>query len=105
MVLRLGSDGCLLAPAGGPVEAIESFPVAVLDSTGAGDAHVGTFVAGLGQDLSAKGAVLRANAAGAIVVGRFGGATAPSEREIDEFLATHGIQAEPRPAAAPVGAG
>ena len=42
-----GADGCLvLVPGGEPVH-VPGFPVETVDSNGAGDAHVGAFLAAL----------------------------------------------------------
>lgn len=103
ILLRLGGDGCLLAPAGGAITEIPAFPIVPLDSTGAGDAHVGTFVAALSQGADPREAALRANAAGAVVVTRFGGATAPTADEIDAYLTNNQTVAGPAMATASSG--
>ena len=45
-VVRCGADGCLLALGGSPIR-VPAVPVKALDLNGAGDAHVGVFVAAL----------------------------------------------------------
>ena len=58
-----------------------------VDTTGAGDAHSGVFLAGLAAALSPGAAARRANAAAALVVTRPGPAVSPSRAELDAFLA------------------
>lgn len=87
VVVRTGPRGCLLAAADGPVWTVPGFPVTAVDTNGAGDAHVGAFIAGLVGGLSALDAARRANAAAAIAVSRRGPTTAPTAAEVDAFLA------------------
>ena len=61
--------------------------VEAVDSTGAGDAHSGVFLAGLAAGLTAAAAASRANAAAAMTVTRPGPAVSPSRAELDRFLA------------------
>jgi sugar/nucleoside kinase (ribokinase family) len=61
--------------------------VAPVDSTGAGDAHSGVFLAGLAAGLTVGEAARRANAAAALTVTRTGAATSPTRAELDRFLA------------------
>lgn len=86
-VLKRGERGCIGRDADGVVE-LPAHRVAVVDPTGAGDCFCGTFVtlAAAGQPLAL--ALARANAAGALAVGRLG----PMEgnaglAEIDAFRA------------------
>jgi len=85
VLVRLGADGCLLA-AEGTVEHIPGYPVAAVDTNGAGDAHCGAFLAGLAAGLSAREAAARANASAAIATTRHGPATAPTLAELSAFL-------------------
>jgi sugar/nucleoside kinase (ribokinase family) len=71
---------------GSPAVHVPAFEVTAVDSNGAGDAHVGVFVAALGDGLSPERAARRANAAAALAVTRRGPATAPSREEVDRFL-------------------
>jgi sugar/nucleoside kinase (ribokinase family) len=66
-VVRLGPDGCLLAvPGAAPVHVpVPRGPAAPVDSGGAGDAHVGAFVAALARGLAPVEACRWANAAAA----------------------------------------
>lgn len=94
VVIRLGPDGCLIAPgsvAPGPVapdgiELVPGFPVEAIDTSGAGDAHTGAFLAGLAAGESPTEAALRANACAALAVTRRGSATAPNADEVQALL-------------------
>ena len=94
VVIRLGPDGCLIAPGSvvpGPVapdgiELVPGFPVEAIDTGGAGDAHTGAFLAGLAAGESPTEAALRANACAALAVTRRGPATAPNADEVQALL-------------------
>ena len=80
VVVRTGSDGCVLAQRqqAGPLH-IAGVPVSkVVDTNGAGDVHVGTFLAGLARGLTARGAAAEANAAAAAWVADPAGHTGPA---------------------------
>jgi sugar/nucleoside kinase (ribokinase family) len=81
VVVRLGPEGCLVDGA-----LVPGFPSTALDTNGAGDAHVGAFLAGLAAGLSPIDAAGRANACAAIAVTRRGPASAPTAAEVDSFL-------------------
>jgi sugar/nucleoside kinase (ribokinase family) len=85
VMVRLGPEGCLVATADGVV-AVPAPSVEAVDTTGAGDAHAGAFLAGLAAGLDPVAAARRANAAAAVAVTRDGPASAPSRRELDIFL-------------------
>jgi sugar/nucleoside kinase (ribokinase family) len=94
VIVRAGRSGCVLAvrDAGGRV-AVSLIPapaVAAVDTTGAGDAHSGVFLAGLAAALSPAAAARRANAAAALTVTHAGPATSPTRAELDLFLAAAG---------------
>jgi sugar/nucleoside kinase (ribokinase family) len=59
----------------------------MIDSTGAGDAHTGVFVAAMATGLDPVSAARRANWAAADSVTRRGPATAPTKEELETFLA------------------
>ncbi len=61
--------------------------VCAVDTTGAGDAHAGVFLAALADGLSAADAARRANAAAALAVTRPGPATSPTRAELNAWLA------------------
>jgi ribokinase len=60
VILTLGANGSLLAGSGG-MEHIPAFSVKSVDSTGAGDAFIGSFAVFLGEGLLEREAVRRAN--------------------------------------------
>ena len=59
------------------IEHIPAFPTDVIDTTGAGDAHVGAFAAALARGESPARACLFGNATASVVVATWGPATAP----------------------------
>ena len=86
VVLRTGAEGCLVAePHTAPVP-VPGFEVEAVDTNGAGDAHVGVFVAALASGEDPVSAARRANAAAALAVTRKGPATAPTAEELAAFL-------------------
>lgn len=85
-VVRTGADGCVVAAGAGPPVAVPSFAVDVVDTTGAADAHLGVFLAGLLRKMGPLFAARRANAAAAIAVTRRGPAAAPTADELEAFL-------------------
>ncbi|MEU2617762.1 PfkB family carbohydrate kinase [Streptomyces sp. NPDC007157] len=87
VLVRADKDGCWLAAPGRPPVHVPGFPVTAVDSNGAGDAHVGAFLALLGQGLDPLTAARGANAAAAYAVTRRGPATAPDRTELAAFLA------------------
>lgn len=103
VLVRAGAAGCVLAPAAsGRLVAIPAPRVAAVDTTGAGDAHSGVFLAALAAGLPAEEAAARANAAAALSATRPGPATAPRRGELDAFLAAR-AGPDARPDAGPAG--
>jgi sugar/nucleoside kinase (ribokinase family) len=90
LIVRQGKAGCTLGggPLGDERVHVPAPAVRMVDSTGAGDAHNGVFIASLANGLDPISAAARANAAAALAVTKPGSATAPTSRELDEFLAT-----------------
>jgi sugar/nucleoside kinase (ribokinase family) len=88
VIVRAGPDGCYVAgPCAGAGPAHVPAPaVTAVDTTGAGDAHSGVFLAALAAGLAPLAAAARANAAAAFAVTRQGPATAPTRRELDDWL-------------------
>jgi len=88
LTIRSGAEGCFLC--GGALAAgfvhIPAPSVNAVDTTGAGDAHTGVLLAAIAAGLDPISAATRANAAAAISVTRRGPATAPSIKELDDFL-------------------
>lgn len=87
VVLRRGAVGCLLVQGGRAPQAVPGVKVDAIDTNGAGDAHVGAFIASLLDGLDPLAAARRANAAAAYSVTRAGPATSPTTRELEQFLA------------------
>ncbi|MFJ5292086.1 PfkB family carbohydrate kinase [Streptomyces sp. NPDC088348] len=86
VLVRADKDGCWLAAPGTEPVHVPGFPVEAVDSNGAGDAHVGAFLALLGLGLDPLSAARGANASAACAVTRRGPATAPGLAELVEFL-------------------
>lgn len=86
VVLRVGAEGCLVAAPGSAPVHVPGFEVEAVDTNGAGDAHVGVFVAALATGEEVIAAARRANAAAALAVTRRGPATAPTAEELAAFL-------------------
>ncbi|MFJ9543675.1 PfkB family carbohydrate kinase [Streptomyces sp. NPDC101225] len=76
-LVRADKDGCRPAAPGRPPVHVPGFPVTAVDCNGAGDAHVGAFLALLGQGHAPWTATRGANAAAGCAVTRRGPATAP----------------------------
>lgn len=91
LVLKLGSEGCLLVNREGTTH-VPGFEVAVMDTTGAGDAFDGAFVLGFLKDWSPVRSATFANAAGALTTTGLGAvAPIPTLREADDFLRAKGM--------------
>jgi sugar/nucleoside kinase (ribokinase family) len=87
ILVRDGAAGCYVALRGSANAVHVPAPkVTAVDTTGAGDAHSGVFLAALGEGLSPVGAAARANAAAAFAVTRPGPATAPTRAQLDAWL-------------------
>ncbi|UVC12181.1 ribokinase (plasmid) [Rhizobium sp. TH2] len=86
VVIRAGSAGALLALRAATPFFVPAFKVETVDTNGAGDSHVGAFIAALSQGQKPAGALRYANAAAAISTTRHGGSMAPTADEIKEFL-------------------
>lgn len=71
VIITLGSNGCLLAGDGGD-QHIPAFSVKSVDTTGAGDAFIGSFAVFLGEGLSEREAARRANLYAALSTTRIG---------------------------------
>ncbi|MEM6826121.1 MAG: PfkB family carbohydrate kinase, partial [Pseudomonadota bacterium] len=86
-VVRNGAAGCVVATGNRSTE-IPGIRVNAIDTTGAGDTHVGTFIAELERHGDPIGAARYANAAAAISTTFQGPATAPSRGSVNKFLNT-----------------
>lgn len=86
VLIRLGADGCLVATPDGAIDHCAGFPVDAVDTNGAGDAHVGTFISKLAAGCSAVDAAIFANAAAALATTQHGPATAVESSVVQQFL-------------------
>ena len=89
-LVRIGAGGCWLATAEGSLH-VPGFKVRAIDSNGAGDTHVGAFIASLMAGHSPRDAAIHANAAAALSTTRIGPATAPDLEETRRLLDRNGI--------------
>jgi sugar/nucleoside kinase (ribokinase family) len=87
VLVRTGMSGCVVARRGAEVVQVPGVPVTIVDTTGAGDAHLGAFIAGLAAGHDVEAAARRANVVAALTVTRRGPATSPTAEETDRFHA------------------
>jgi sugar/nucleoside kinase (ribokinase family) len=87
VVVRDGGEGCVVAAAGQEPRAVPAFPAEVVDTTGAGDTHVGAFIAALARGLDPVEACRWANAAAALVIASRGQVSPPRLDELSLILA------------------
>ncbi|MGH3207305.1 MAG: PfkB family carbohydrate kinase [Trebonia sp.] len=87
ILVRAGAAGCYVALFGSSDAVHVRAPaVTAVDTTGAGDAHSGAFLAALAHGLPPLDAAARANAAAAFAVTRPGPATSPTRAGLDAWL-------------------
>jgi sugar/nucleoside kinase (ribokinase family) len=87
ILVRAGAAGCYVALlASSDVVHVRAPNVTAVDTTGAGDAHSGAFLAALADGRSPLGAAAHANAAAAFAVTRHGPATSPTRAQLDAWL-------------------
>jgi sugar/nucleoside kinase (ribokinase family) len=87
VLVRAGAAGCYVALlAASDAVHVRAPAVTAVDTTGAGDAHSGAFLAALADGLPPLSAAARANAAAAFAVTRPGPATAPTRAQLDAWL-------------------
>jgi sugar/nucleoside kinase (ribokinase family) len=77
LVVRDGPRGCDVYSRGGAAEHVGAPTVVAVDTNGAGDVHVGAFLAALARGEDPVRAARSANEAAAVAVTRLGPATAP----------------------------
>jgi ribokinase len=87
VVVRAGGDGCVVVERGGGPVSVPAFPATAVDTTGAGDTHVGAFIAALARGLDPVEACRWANAAAAVVVSTRGQVSPPRLEELRAILA------------------
>ncbi|MDF2989494.1 MAG: ribokinase [Microbacterium sp.] len=91
VVITLGSEGALLAHAGG-IDRIPAFRVEAVDSTGAGDAFCGALAATIAAGEATPFAIRVASAAGALATTALGAQdAAPTHDQITRFLRARGV--------------
>lgn len=91
VLLKLGNRGAYLYD-GKDGQYFPAFPANAIDSTAAGDTFGGAFAAAYCQGKSIRESVIFANAAASICVSRKGGQPSiPLRKEVEAFLAEHGI--------------
>lgn len=87
VAIRSGSSGCAVRLRDGSQRDIPGFKVDAVDTNGAGDTHIGAFIAALAAGDDPFEAARFANAAAAIAVTRRGGPVGPLRSETEAFLA------------------
>ncbi len=90
-VVRVGPDGCWMACGDAAPEHVPGHPVDAIDTTGAGDVHVGAMLARLAAGDEPRSAARIANVAAALSVERPGGASGPSMTELADVLDLPGV--------------
>ncbi|MCX7645798.1 MAG: PfkB family carbohydrate kinase [Rhodobacteraceae bacterium] len=90
-VVRAGAEGAFLALTGGRARHVPGHAVAAVDTSGAGDTHVGAFLARLAAGDGPERAVRLANIAAALSVTRPGPATAPTLAEVRAVAGDRGF--------------
>jgi sugar/nucleoside kinase (ribokinase family) len=88
VVVRTGAEGCVVLARGGEPVAVPAFPAEVADTTGAGDTHVGAFIAALVRGLDPVEACRWGNAAASIVVASYGQVSPPRLPELRALIGT-----------------
>jgi ribokinase len=87
VVLKLGAGGAMLLSRDGRVERVAAFPVAVVDTTAAGDAFTGALAVARAEGLGWSDAIRFANAAGAACCRTFGAQPSlPSREAVDAMI-------------------
>lgn len=76
-VVREGAHGCWIARHGQPAEHVPPHRVVAVDTNGAGDTHIGAFLAALARGEAPRDAARIANVAAALSTTAHGPATAP----------------------------
>jgi sugar/nucleoside kinase (ribokinase family) len=90
-LVRIGKQGCWLGAPATESEHLTGFEVITIDTTGAGDAHDGAFIAAFLSGYSPRSAGVFANAAAALSTMRRGPATAPNFAGIRTLLTARGV--------------
>jgi sugar/nucleoside kinase (ribokinase family) len=91
-IVRDGENGCFIAN-NDTIQHIPAYRVSPVDTNGAGDTHLGSFIARLAQGHTPVDAATYANIAAALSTTHHGPATAPDESEVLAIQNLHQIQA------------
>ncbi|MBX2886794.1 MAG: hypothetical protein KTR32_43005 [Granulosicoccus sp.] len=86
VVVRQGELGCVLATSSDNPLTIPGYPVSAIDTNGAGDAHIGTFIATLAGGAEPEAACTIANAAAALSTTFKGPATTPPLPDVQAYI-------------------
>jgi ribokinase len=87
VIVRQGPQGATIHAAGSAPVTIPAIKVQAVDTSGAGDVHVGANLAGLARGMSWPDAVMFANQAAAYAVSRPGPAAGPTDSQLEDFRA------------------
>jgi sugar/nucleoside kinase (ribokinase family) len=90
VLVRRGSEGCVVARSREEPIVVPGFHTTVLDTTGAGDVHNGVFLTEIALGRDSIDAARRANAAAAMSVAQLGPATSPGRAALDAFIDSAG---------------
>ena len=85
LILRTGASGASIHRSEAPPFPVPAVPTRVIDSTGAGDVHLGVTLAGLARGLTLEESVRLANRAAAYAVSTPGPAAGPTPAQLEEF--------------------
>jgi ribokinase len=89
VLVKLGARGCLLVPSQGEPLRQSTFPVRVVDTTGAGDCFTAAYTVALLEGRDERSRLRFACAAAGICVSRLGAMPSlPTRAEVDAFLAS-----------------
>ena len=87
-IVRMGAKGCIVST-GGKCQHVAGFPVEAIDTTGAGDAHLGNFIARLDAGDDPFEAARYANVAAALSTTKKGPATGPEKDAVLAAINDH----------------
>ncbi|CPR14759.1 PfkB family carbohydrate kinase [Brenneria goodwinii] len=91
LICRLDKEGAWICPPDGEPTAVAAYPVQVVDTIGAGDAHSGGLLAGLSANWPLRDAVDLANQVAACVVAGQGAAGAPDWNMLRRYFPHSGL--------------
>jgi ribokinase len=85
VIVRQGASGVTVYAGEQEPFTVPSVKVTAVDTSGAGDVHVGAIIAALARGMGWPDAILLANRAAAYAVSRPGPAAGPTDRQLEEF--------------------